>query len=52
MINQKLGRDVTAFFGVKNLFNRQRDFSNANDFAPVAGRFIYLGARISLDALR
>ncbi len=52
VINQKLGRDVTAFFGVKNLTNRQRDFSNANDFGPVAGRFIYLGARISLDAAR
>lgn len=52
VINQKLGRDVTAFFGVKNLTNRQRDFSNANDFGPVAGRFVYLGARISLDAAR
>ena len=51
VVNQKLGRDVTAFVGVKNLFNRQRDFSNANDFAPVAGRFIYVGARISLDAV-
>lgn len=50
VVNQKLGRDVTAFVGVKNLFNRQRDFSNANDFAPVAGRFLYVGARISLDA--
>ena len=49
VINQKLGRDVTAFLGVKNLFNRQRDFSNASDFAPVAGRFLYVGARISLD---
>lgn len=50
VVNQKLGRDVTAFVGVKNLFNRQRDFSNANDFAPVAGRFLYVGARVSLDA--
>ncbi|MCD2513895.1 TonB-dependent receptor plug domain-containing protein [Comamonas endophytica] len=52
VVNQKLGRDVTAFFGVKNLTNRQRDFSNASDFGPVAGRFLYLGARISLDAVR
>lgn len=51
VVNQKLGRDVTAFVGVKNLFNRQRDFSNANDFAPVAGRFLYVGARISLDGV-
>jgi len=52
VVNQKLGRNVTAFLGVKNLTDRQRDFSNASDFGPVAGRFVYLGARISLDALR
>ena len=50
VLNQKIGRDVTAFLGVKNLTNRQRDFSNASDFGPVAGRFLYVGARISLDA--
>jgi len=50
VLNQKLGRNVTAFIGVNNLFDRQRDFSNANDFGPVAGRFIYLGARFSMDA--
>lgn len=50
VVNHKLGRDVTAFLGVKNLTNRQRDFSNASDFGPVAGRFLYVGARISLDA--
>lgn len=51
-LNQKLGRGVTAFVGVNNLFNRQRDFSNANDFGPVAGRFVYLGARFSVDAAK
>ncbi len=52
VLNQTLTRGVTAFFGVKNLFGRQRDFSNASDFGPVAGRFIYLGVRFTADALR
>jgi len=50
--NKKLGRNVTAFVGVNNLFNRQRDFANASDFGPVAGRFIYLGARFNVDVAR
>lgn len=52
VLNQKLGRGVTGFVGVRNLFDKQRDFSNANDFGPVAGRFIYLGARFTYDAAR
>ncbi|GAA7771892.1 TonB-dependent receptor [Cupriavidus metallidurans] len=52
VLNQKLGRNVTAFVGVNNLFNRQRDFANASDFGPVAGRFIYLGARFNVDVAR
>lgn len=52
VLNQKIGRHVTAFVGVNNLFDRQRDFSNASDFGPVAGRFIYLGARVNVDVVR
>ncbi|HBD36653.1 MAG TPA: TonB-dependent receptor, partial [Cupriavidus sp.] len=52
VLNQKLGRNVTAFVGVNNLFNRQRNFANASDFGPVAGRFIYLGARFNVDVAR
>jgi outer membrane receptor for ferrienterochelin and colicins len=48
--NQQLGRDLTAYAGVNNLFNAQRDFSDANDFGPLAGRFIYLGARYQWGA--
>ncbi|CAG9170341.1 TonB-dependent receptor plug domain-containing protein [Cupriavidus pinatubonensis] len=51
VLNQKIGRGVTAFVGVNNLFDRQRDFSNASDFGPVAGRFIYLGARFNTDGV-
>lgn len=52
VLNQKIGAHVTAFVGVNNLFDRQRDFSNASDFGPVAGRFIYLGARVNVDVVR
>ncbi|GLS05738.1 TonB-dependent receptor [Chitiniphilus shinanonensis] len=44
-INQALNRDTTVYFGVNNLFDEQRDFADANDFGPIVGRFIYLGAR-------
>ena len=46
-LNHKIGRSVTVFFGVNNLTNRQRDFANANDFGPVSGRYVYLGARFA-----
>ncbi|MDT6962842.1 TonB-dependent receptor [Cupriavidus sp. SZY C1] len=52
VLNQKIGKSVTAFVGVNNLFDRQRDFANASDFGPVAGRFIYLGARFRVDVAR
>ena len=45
VFNHKLGRATTAFLGVSNLFNRQRAFSDPNDFGPLAGRFVYAGIR-------
>lgn len=50
VFNHKLGRATTAFVGVNNLFNRQRSFSNANDFGPLAGRFVYAGIRHEFGA--
>ena len=47
-LNHRMGRNVTLFAGVNNLTNRQRSFSNASDFGPVAGRYVYLGAKIAL----
>lgn len=44
-LNQQLTPQLTAFVGVNNLFNKQRDFSSATDFGPARGRFIYVGAR-------
>ena len=44
-VNHKLGNDLTLFLGVNNLTNRQRNFASANDFGPIAGRFVYVGAK-------
>ncbi|MDX3905947.1 MAG: TonB-dependent receptor [Pigmentiphaga sp.] len=50
VVNQKVGRQLTLFAGVNNLFDRQRDFSNSTDFGPLRGRFIYVGARYAFGA--
>lgn len=47
-VNHQIGRGVTLFAGINNVTNRQRSFSNANDFGPIAGRYIYVGARIAI----
>ncbi|GAA4328754.1 TonB-dependent receptor [Pigmentiphaga soli] len=44
-VNHRIGRQLTLFVGVKNLFDRQRDFTNPTDFGPLRGRFVYAGAR-------
>lgn len=46
-LNYRLTPATTLFAGVNNVTDRQRDFSNPSDFGPVAGRFIYLGAKVS-----
>lgn len=38
-----VAKGLRAFAGVSNLFNRQRDFADTNDFGPIAGRYAYLG---------
>ena len=45
VLNQKIGRRTTVYFGINNVFDRQRDFADADDFGPLAGRFVYLGVR-------
>ena len=44
-INQALREGLDLFAGFDNLFDVQRDFADSNDFSPIVGRFIYLGAR-------
>ena len=46
-VNYRLNRGTTLFAGINNLTNRQRDFTQANDYGPIAGRFIYLGAKFA-----
>lgn len=49
VLNQKFGRGFTAFAGINNVSGRQRNFANANDFGPLAGRFVYLGLAYSFE---
>ncbi len=44
-LNQSLGHGLTAFAGINNLTDRQRDFADPNDFGPLSGRYVYLGLR-------
>src|SRR5690606_5983557 len=44
-LNLELTRQVRLFAGIDNLFDRQRDFTDPYDYSPIAGRYIYLGAR-------
>ena len=45
-LNQDIGQQFRLYGGINNLTNQQRDFSDANDFGPVAGRFVYAGVRL------
>ena len=46
-VNHKIGRAVTLFAGINNLTNRQREFANPNDFGPISGRYVYVGAKFA-----
>ena len=46
-LNYRLNPATTLFAGINNLTNRQRNFGNPSDFGPVAGRFVYLGAKVA-----
>lgn len=46
--NHTLRPGLMLFAGVDNVFDTQRDFAQGNDFSPASGRFVYLGARLSL----
>lgn len=46
-LQQKLGPATTLFLGINNVTNRQRNFADQNDYGPVAGRFVYVGAKVA-----
>ena len=39
----ELAKGLHAYAGITNVFGRQRDFADANDFGPIAGRYVYVG---------
>ncbi len=47
-LNHTVRPGWTLFAGVDNVFDVQRDFTQAQDFSPASGRFVYLGVRMSL----
>ena len=49
-VSHGLGSGWTVFAGANNAFNRQRDFASASDFGPIAGRFVYVGAKWAFGA--
>lgn len=47
-LNYQLFPELRFYAGVDNLTDSQRDFSDSNDFRPVAGRFLYTGFSLAL----
>ncbi|NLD53305.1 MAG: TonB-dependent receptor [Burkholderiaceae bacterium] len=52
VVNQQVTPRLTVFAGVDNLFDRQRDFADPDDFGPLGGRFVYLGLRYDFGTAR
>lgn len=50
-VNLDLNDQFRLFAGVDNLFDEQRDFVDPYDYGPVAGRYLYLGARYAWGGL-
>lgn len=50
--NHRVDKSFTAFAGVNNLFDRQRNFDDANDYSPLAGRYLFVGLRYAFAASR
>lgn len=47
-LNYRLLPELQLYAGVDNLTDSQRDFSDPDDFQPVAGRFLYTGFSLTL----
>lgn len=46
-VDYHLSTLLSAFFGIDNMFNEQRDFSDSADYRPIEGRYIYTGIRFN-----
>ncbi len=45
IVQRALDGNLVAIAGVRNLFDRQRDFADPNDLSPREGRLVWLGLR-------
>ena len=49
-VDYRINRYISAFAGIDNLFNEQRNFSSAVDYRPIAGRYTYMGLRFNWNS--
>ncbi|EPG34529.1 TonB-dependent receptor plug domain-containing protein [Acinetobacter colistiniresistens] len=49
-IDYRINRYISAFAGIDNMFNEQRNFSSAVDYRPIAGRYSYMGLRFNWNS--
>jgi len=48
-LSQSLTEAMTLYAGVDNIFGEQRDFSDPDDFGPLASTFFYLGFNYAIQ---
>ena len=46
-IDYQLNSYISAFMGIDNIFNEQRDFNTSVDYRPIEGRYSYTGLRFN-----
>ena len=44
-VQHRLNTSLLALAGVRNLFDRQREFGNPEDLSPKEGRLVFVGLR-------
>lgn len=46
-IDYQINPYISAFMGINNIFNEQRDFNTSVDYRPIEGRYTYTGLRFN-----
>ena len=46
-VDYQISPYISAFVGIDNIFNEQRDFAASFDYRPIAGRYLYTGLRFN-----
>lgn len=49
-VDYRINKYISAFAGIDNMFNEQRNFSSAVDYRPIAGRYTYMGLRFNWNS--